>query len=258
MVVAVQEGKLVLEGASTEKCELKGYLQTYLELHNNMLETKEWMWPRLNGTQQKEWNDTLRSLNIVCRALDAGFDPCIPPQDWGSGLLTQYIAPVPAEVRSKIDLAIPIFGERNILIYDPNPDHFIKPVKVDPMAVGVVHLAGQRHDFCIGLWDIKADMKFLKPSSRVADSAHAVTQVIQNAVQVAPSSYLEMLKKSRQQHTPWVKPEVNLPGNYITLQSKWQQNMISGVQSINQVHYGEPIKAHLSPAAHSWVAKMTS
>lgn len=144
------------------KPELTEYLTTYLKQYNQMAETYAWINSKLDKQQRQEWERTIHSLKIVVLALDAGFDPITPPLSWVSGQLTQYLAPIPEQVRKQIDLAVPIFGEQQILIYDPNIEHFRRPRQTDPLVIGFVNLAMERLNFLIGKWDLNADLKFIE------------------------------------------------------------------------------------------------
>jgi hypothetical protein len=129
-MIGIIENQMVV----TEPCvklELKEYLDTYLGQYNDMVQTYDWIRPRLNSAQVREWERTIKSLGIVCHALDAGFDPGTPPKNWASGLLFQYMAPIPTYVREAIDKAEPIFGKDHLLIYDPNTEHFQRPKQTD-------------------------------------------------------------------------------------------------------------------------------
>jgi len=170
MIMLEQETKVAtLIEPTTDK--LRDYLDTYLSQHNEMSQTYLWLKSKLTSDQIREWERTIDALLTVTRALDAGFDPITPPKNWASGLLIQYIAPIPQHVREAIDKAEDIFGRHRILIYDPNEEHFQRPRKTDPMAVGFVDLARQRLHFLLGAWDIKADLKWIDGIPRQLDEA---------------------------------------------------------------------------------------
>ena len=171
-----------------EKLEVREYLDTYLQLHNNMVQTYEWMKSKLDHWQKQEWDKTVEALNDIVRALDAGFEPCTPPRNWASGQLVQYIAPIPEQVRRKIDIAESIFGKGRLLIYDPNVAHFSRPKKTDPLAIGFIDLAEERIHFLVGQWDLAGDLKFISGSKRARIAARTVTETLGRIPQIAPSS----------------------------------------------------------------------
>ena len=146
---------------------LQDYLTTYHRQYNEMVETYAWMESRLNASQKPDWKRTIQGLLTICMALDAGFSPVTPPKNWSSGQLFQYIAPIPEEVREKINIAETIFSKQQMLIYDPNSDHFQRPKVIDPLVVGFVDLASLRHHFLIGQWDLAADLSFLENGESV-------------------------------------------------------------------------------------------
>ena len=193
-MIAVKDDKIEVIETQDVKEELRDFLTTYVEQHQQMLETYRWIKDKLSGWQQVEWERTIKALSDTCRALDAGFDPITPPKNWSSGQLIQYLAPVPERVRESIDKAEPIFGRERILIYDPNVEHFQRPRKIDPMAIGFIDLARQRLHFLIGQWDIKADLKFIKGSSltapitRAVRSVERVTETIPGIYPIIPTS----------------------------------------------------------------------
>lgn len=145
---------------------LKDYLQTYQAQLEGMEATFAWAKRRLTPQQRQEWERTIESIKVVCRVLDAGFEPINPPRNWSSGVLNQYLAPIPEAVRERIDRALPVFGPQHILIYDPNEEHFSRPKHTDPLVVGYCDLAQQRLHFLIGQWDLGADLKFIKGERR--------------------------------------------------------------------------------------------
>lgn len=177
-MIELREKEIAVIEPSTEKLELKTYLDTYIRQRNQMVSTYEWMKPKLNAMQCHEWDRTIKALETVCKVLDAGFDPIAPPKNWASGLLIQYLAPIPEQVREAIDRAEPIFGRDRILIYDPNAEHFQRPRKTDPLAIGFIDLAAQRLHFLIGQWNLEADLKFIKGSRRLQQAGRAVDNVI--------------------------------------------------------------------------------
>ena len=157
------------------------FLDSYRRQHSEMSSTYMWMKPRLTTAQRGEWERTINALDTVVKALEAGFAPITPPRNWASGVLLQYIAPIPEGVRESISQAEPIFGLGRILIYDPNTEHFQRPQNYDPMAIGFVDLATQRLHFLIGLWDIKADLKFIEGTRRIEGARRTVEGLIGRA-----------------------------------------------------------------------------
>ena len=153
---------IVIEEKEKLKPSVIDYLDTYSRQYNDMIATFIWIKDKLSSSQIAEWRQTIRSLEQICRALDSGFDPVTPPKNWSSGQLVQYLAPIPENVRKQIDLAEPVFGRQQILIYDPNPEHFRRPKVRDPMAVGFVNLTDLRIHFLIGAWDLAEDLKFIE------------------------------------------------------------------------------------------------
>lgn len=131
----------------------------------------------LTAVQCRAWEQLLRGLQTVCQALDAGFDPWTPPKGWGHGLLDTYMSPIPLAVREAVERAIPLFGFRAIEVYDPNPAHFVKPRKLDPLVLGHVDLAEQRLYFLVGQWDIPADMKFIEGHPRPEPTQQPLTEI---------------------------------------------------------------------------------
>lgn len=148
-------------------------LDTYIKEHNELLETYQWLRGKLTAAQQRAWETNIKALSTLCRALEAGFDPFVTPKGWHKGRLTQYTAAIPADVREALDVALPIFGQDNVYIVDPNADHFVKPEVRDPAAVGEIRLAtGQMFQLLIGCWDLAEDRQYIE--------AHPVPQNFQN------------------------------------------------------------------------------
>jgi len=160
-MLEVLEKSIVIKDVSNVKPELKTYLETYTKQYTLMSQTYDWIKQKLDTARQQEWERTISSLKKICLALDAGFEPKEPPRNWSSGQLIQYLAPVPEDVQKDIDKAEIIFGRSQILIYDPNTEHFSRPKKYDPMVFGFINLANQRHHFLIGAWDLDKDLKFI-------------------------------------------------------------------------------------------------
>jgi len=192
------------------KPALVDYLNTYATQYNDMIATFIWMQDKLNSSQKEEWRRTIRSLGTICRALDLGFDPIRPPRNWSSGQLVQYLAPIPEIVRKQIDLAEPIFGKQQILIYDPNPEHFRRPKVRDPMAIGFVDLTDQRLHFLVGAWDLAEDLKFIElPKER---KSNPVDRSI-----VAITDFNKHMMELQEQQKQWVQP-------YVLPQTTWVDN----------------------------------
>lgn len=158
-VLKVQEDRI--EVVSLDHPELGDFLNTYITQFNGMVETFGWMDPHLNREQRGVWVRSICALRTICRALDAGFEPTQPP-NWPHGALASFLGVIPAPVRERLDLALPIFGSSQIEVYDPNEAHFIKPRVKDPVVAGRVALEGRNFFFEIGRWDIPEDLKFLE------------------------------------------------------------------------------------------------
>ena len=182
MIKVLDDYRIEVETTEDVKEELREFLDTYASQYKEMTETYKWIKDKLNREQRLEWERTVEAPRDICKALDLGFDPATPPRNWASGQLVQYVAPIPADVREKIDLAEPIFGRNRILIYDPNKEHFQRPKVVDPIVLGFIDLARERLHFLIGQWDLKADLNFIKgtkitsPINRVADRVNEVIE----------------------------------------------------------------------------------
>jgi hypothetical protein len=190
-MIEVKEKTIELINTTELKVELGDYLKTYVDQYNSMVSTYEWMKVKLDWRQQQLWESTIASLKTVCCALDAGFEPTTPPRNWSSGLLIQYVAPIPEEVRKSIDKAEAIFGRQQILIYDPNTEHFQRPKVIDPIVVGFVTLADERLNFLVGQWDLKDDLKFIKgekPERTVRRTQEQISQFIDLTRQILPSA----------------------------------------------------------------------
>lgn len=184
-MLTITEKTIAIKNKEKVKEGLGDYLDTYVRQYNQMVETFEWMKDKLDFQRSEEWKRTIDSLKKICQALDAGFDPTTPPKNWASGLLVQYIAPIPKNVRDSIEKAEPIFGRQQILIYDPNEEHFQRPKNYDPLAIGFINLADKRHHFLIGAWDLEADLKFIevKPSRGklpMKESSENIDNLLQN------------------------------------------------------------------------------
>ena len=182
--------------------QLKDLLETYVLQHNEALATYRWMQEQklLSLAQGRAWDRLLEGLQRVCRALDAGFDPWAPP-DWGHGNIASYMAPIPQSVREAIQRAIPIFGLPTIEVYDPNPAHFVKPRKLDPLVLGHVDVAEQRLHFLIGQWDIPTDMKFIEGHPRPEPNQQHLTEIaraLDTIRRVRPSA-----NPSAEWESPW-------------------------------------------------------
>ena len=160
-MLTVTQDKIKLEDKVDVKTDLVDYLETYVRQFNQMSDAYKWIKDKLTFGQKQEWERTIKSISTVCQALNAGFEPFVPNANWASGQLFQYIAPMPDNVRKKIDVAVPIFGEQQILIYDPGVEHFRRPRNYVPVAIGFVTVANQRLQFCIGMWNIDKDPKFI-------------------------------------------------------------------------------------------------
>ncbi len=169
---------VVDEKPSVEQDTLVSYLDTYRRQYQEMTETYKWMKEHLDLARRRDWENTIEALATVVKALEADFEPVTPPRNWASGTLTQYLAPIPEQVRAHIDTAKPIFGIGRILIYDPNVEHFQRPHNYDPMVVGFVNLAGTRLHFLIGLWNIATDLKFIEGSKIIDQTISAVENVL--------------------------------------------------------------------------------
>lgn len=233
-MIATKEKELVVLPPTTEKPDLQDFLGTYIRQRNEALATYEWIKGKLDGNQDWEWRRTIQSLETVCKALDAGFDPITPPRNWASGQLLQYLAPIPEQVRKAIDKAEPVFEQAQILIYDPNREHFARPRKTDPMAVGFVDLADNRLHFLIGLWDLAADLKFIKGSKRFRQARRNVDDVIRAA------------QPNLLSPTPWAQGEFSTMPTIQYNSTVWSDKA------------AEWNNLSVSPSAAGWVAKMTN
>jgi len=156
MTIAILDtGRLEIQELAQEG-DTADLIRSYVSLHNDLLETKEWMRSRQIGVER---GAELRSLCIVAQALDAGFDPFTPPPTWFNGPLAQYTGSIPEHVRVKIDIALPIFGAGLIIVHDPRPDTFRRAV--DPIVTGHVILGQRDQHFLIAQWDLDQDLKYL-------------------------------------------------------------------------------------------------
>ena len=208
-MIEVKEKTLELVKVEDIFPELGDYLKTYVQQYNQMVETYEWMKAKLNTTQRLEWEKSIKALKDVCLALDAGFSPTTPPRNWASGQLIQYMAPIPQHVREAIDKAEPIFGRSRILVYDPNVEHFQRPKKLDPLAIGFVDLAEQRLHFLIGQWDLASDLKFIEGQKLnempIERASQNVRQTIDILLPQLPSSTFPW--PSKQTHPVYTTPK---------------------------------------------------
>lgn len=240
-MLTVTETKVEVVNREEVKVDLGDFLDTYVQQHNELAATFEWMKPQLDARRKAVWVFLLDHLKVVCRALDAGFDPYTPPKDWGHALVVNYVAPIPAEVRAALDVAIPIFGRGNVEIYDPNPEHFVKPRVIDPLALGSVALGERVLQFLIGKWDLPADLKFIEGQKQ----PHRDTGSLTNSI-----ADLDALRNLR-----WVNGRVRLP------------DMEVGIDMVVRPFVPNPTGpnkatwagiAHPNVAATRWAATMAS
>lgn len=155
-------------GVSTPRMELmtfeapgKGLLEQAVRRYNEAQETFRWLHPRVAPEGRQEWKRVLKGLEQVCRAIDAGYEPISPPE-WPHGLLPSYLGVIPREAREEAQRASRIFGENDILVFDPYAHHFIERRSQDPMLVGVVHVGREeRVHFLIAHWDLQGDLSLL-------------------------------------------------------------------------------------------------
>lgn len=203
-MLTITEKTIAIKNKEKVKEGLGDYLDTYVRQYNQMVETFEWMKDKLDFQRSEEWKRTIDSLKKICQALDAGFDPTTPPKNWASGLLVQYIAPIPKNVRDSIEKAEPIFGRQQILIYDPNEEHFQRPKNYDPLAIGFINLADKRHHFLIGAWDLEADLKFIevKPSRGKLPMKESLENIN------------DLLKKVTITYPDWTKQGLTVPDQW--------------------------------------------
>lgn len=260
VVTTTPPKSLELVEPSTEKTELREFITTYLQQHNEMAATFEWLRPKLERQQREEWERTVRALEVVVRALDAGFDPTTPPKNWASGQLVQFLAPIPEHVRDNITRAEPIFGLAHILIYDPNTEHFSRPRKTDPLALGFVDLAAQRLHFLIGQWDIKADLKWIEGSPRLNQASQAVGQVLDGLSEDTLRKALRESLVKPMLPTPdavagtWKRRLIQQPGTFTAPWSRHEKNYTQRAAGDFSKYAGRP----LSMASANWVSSLTA
>lgn len=224
MSISIAEKSITITDSNCVKLELKDYLTTYVNQYNQMVETFEWMKDKLDYSRKQEWERTIHSLKTICMALDAGFEPKEPPRNWSSGQLIQYLAPIPEKVREAITKAEPIFGNSQILIYDPNTEHFSRPRSYDPMAFGFINLANQRHHFLIGAWDLDKDLKFINIPKRKNALANSADNINGLMIEIQK---LNELNKQTQQY-PTITPDWTYKDNIYTTGNPMLLNSVSG------------------------------
>ena len=162
----------------TREGESADLLRSYVQLHNERLETMEWLKKKSGQRHLGDAKWDLEAMRRVVLALDAGFDPYTPPPTWHKGQLITYRGTIPPRAREQIEIAIPIFrplwnreypegGPHGISIYDPRPDMF-RPA-LCPIATGYVRLSDQLHHFLIAQWDLDQDLKYLTADGGAAD-----------------------------------------------------------------------------------------
>lgn len=139
----------------------KGLLEQAIHRYNEAQDTYRWLQPRMGSQVRQEWKLVLKGLERICRALDAGYEPISPPA-WPHGLLPSYLGVIPRKVRVEAMRASRIFGEDELLVYDPHAHHFIEQRDQDPMLVGVVRVGREeRVHFLIARWDLQGDLSLL-------------------------------------------------------------------------------------------------
>ena len=231
MLKVAEKEALVLEKVEQVKPELKDFLETYVKEYNQLQETYLWIKGKLGQREKTQWENNLFALRTICRALDVGFDPYTPPAKWHSGTLSEYRGAIPAPVREKINLALPVFGSEHVLIYDPNPERFVKPRVIDPVAVGETTLEGRRYSFLIGAWDLEKDRKYLEGQrASGANELNNLTNQIgqrRNTVQPQPwrdSGHVPFLLPSTTTTNPTEWTSVQLPQTYARFWSTFHNN----------------------------------
>ena len=243
------------------KTSLIDYLDTYARQYNEMVDTFAWIQDKLSYDQKRAWQDTIRSLEVICRALDTGFDPIVPPKNWSSGQLIQYIAPIPENVRKQIDLAEPIFSRQQILIYDPNPEHFRRPKVRDPMAIGFVNLTDQRIHFLIGSWNLAEDLKFIEfPKER---KSNPVNKSVTNINELMKELRVAKEEWDAQPVDPYIYQGIILPTTinpiYVSgTASDRTYGTTSILSSVNDLSKDQMNTGYSTVANKTWINKMFS
>lgn len=233
-VLKVQEDRIEL--VSVDHPELGDFLNTYITQFNGMVETFGWMDPHLNREQRAVWVRSICALRTICRALDAGFEPTQPP-NWPHGALASFLGVIPAAVRERLDVALPIFTLPHIEVYDPNEAHFIKPRVKDPVVAGRVALEGRNFFFEVGRWDIPEDLKFLEAgpqrereaTGQLADLSDAMARLNVITRAIGRLGQDDNPRRPFHQVVPWAKWETKRA----EISPRWESKMASGAAGAN-------------------------